>query len=70
MFDGKEYNKCNEISRNSNDELLMKFKSIVENIVNKNGCVMNYIYDRSGILTSLNFIKKLKQQILVNHRMK
>lgn len=48
MFDGKEYNKCNEISSNSNDELLMKFKSIVENIVNKNGCVMNYIYDRSG----------------------
>ena len=30
MFDGKEYNKCNEISRNSNDELLMKFKSIVQ----------------------------------------
>ena len=48
IYDGKEYNKCNEISRNSNDELLMKFKSIVENIVNKNGCVMNYIYDRSG----------------------
>ena len=48
MFDGKKYNKCEEISRNSNDELLMKFKSIVENIVNKNGCVMNYIYDRSG----------------------
>ena len=48
LFDGKEYNKCSEISRNSNDELLMRFKSIVENIVNKNGCVMNYIYDRSG----------------------
>ena len=48
LFGGKEYNKCNEISTYSNDELLMKFKSIVENIVNKNGCVMNYIYDRSG----------------------
>ena len=35
LFDGKEYNKCSEISRNSNDELLMRFKSIVENIVNK-----------------------------------
>ena len=30
LFDGKEYNKCNEISAYSNDELLMKFKSIVE----------------------------------------
>ena len=48
MFDGKKYNKCEEISAYSNDELLMEFKSIIENIVNKNGCVMNYIYDRSG----------------------
>ena len=30
MFDGKKYNKCTEISRYSNDELLMKFKSIVQ----------------------------------------
>ena len=30
MFDGKEYNKCSEISAYSNDELLMKFKSIIE----------------------------------------
>ena len=30
MFDGKEYNKCNEISSISNDTLLTEFKNIIE----------------------------------------
>ena len=30
IFDGKQYNKCEEINKFSNDELLMEFKNIVE----------------------------------------
>ena len=30
MFDGKQYNKCEEITNFSNDELLVEFKNIVE----------------------------------------
>ena len=30
LFDGKEYDKCNEITNYSNDELLVKLKSIIE----------------------------------------
>ena len=36
IFDGKKYNKCNGISPTSNDELLTKFKSIIENLCNNN----------------------------------
>jgi len=34
-FDGKKYEKCSEISKYSNDELLMEFKSIIEPLCNK-----------------------------------
>ena len=34
-FDGKQYNKCEEIRSYSNDELLMEFKSIVEPLYTK-----------------------------------
>ena len=36
LFDGKKYDKCEEISSISNDELLTKFKSIIENLCNNN----------------------------------
>ena len=35
IFDGKKYNKCNEISPTSNDELLTEFKSIIEPLYTK-----------------------------------
>ena len=41
LFDGKKYDKCNEISRNSNDELLMKFKSIVKPLYLKDNLQMH-----------------------------
>ena len=43
LFDGKKYDKCEKISTYSNDPLLMKFKSIVENIINKNGNIDEHI---------------------------
>ena len=44
LFDGKEYNKCSEISAYSNDKLLMEFKSIVDNIIKKYGNVNEHIF--------------------------
>ena len=41
LFDGKKYNKCEEISRYSNDELLMKFKSIVQPLYLKDNLQMH-----------------------------
>ena len=35
MFDGKKYNKCEEISSTSNDSLLQNFKNIITSICNK-----------------------------------
>ena len=35
LFDGKEYNKCSEISSTSNDSLLQNFKNIITSICNK-----------------------------------
>lgn len=39
-FDGKQYNKCEEIRSYSNDELLMEFKSIVEPLYTKDNIDM------------------------------
>ena len=35
IYDGKEYNKCSEISSTSNDSLLQNFKNIITSICNK-----------------------------------
>lgn len=35
IYDGKEYNKCSEISSTSNDSLLQNFKNIIISICNK-----------------------------------
>ena len=45
-FDGKEYERCSEISQFSNDDLLIEFKSIVEKLSKKDN-VMKHIKDRS-----------------------
>ena len=41
-FDGKDYNKCDEISTISNDELLIEFKNIIEPLY-KIDCLHNHI---------------------------
>ena len=42
MFDGKEYNKCNDISSISNDTLLIEFKKIIEPLYLKDN-ILNHI---------------------------
>ena len=44
LFDGKKYDKCEEISTYSNDKLLVKFKSIIDNIIKKYGNVDEHIF--------------------------
>ena len=47
LFDGKKYDKCNEISTISNDPLLTEFKKIVEPLYLKDN-IQNYIYKKSN----------------------
>ena len=42
IFDGKKYNKCNEISPTSNDTLLIEFKKIIEPLYLKDN-ILNHI---------------------------
>ena len=39
MFDGKQYNKCEEITKFSNDELLVEFENIIEPLYLKDNIV-------------------------------
>lgn len=46
LFDGKEYDKCNEISQYSNDELLTNIKNKIHNLLNDN--LMNHLKSVPG----------------------
>ena len=48
VFNGKEYDKCEEITLISNDKLLMEFKSIIEPLYQKDS-IQNYIKYVPGI---------------------
>ena len=63
MFDGKKYNKCEEISAYSNDELLMEFKSIIEPLYLKDN-LQNYIF---GVPGNIDIPKKINKHQNINN---
>ena len=63
MFDGKKYDKCEEISAYSNDELLMEFKSIIEPLYLKDN-LQNYIF---GVPGNIDIPKKINKHQNINN---